>query len=145
VKYIALSSSAFLIFLTFEVFRFGTLESSGGEPMINDKLLHATVFGGLAGLALLTYRAVQLAWSERRGTQRGPRPGSMFALTGTPELSFGLGYAAVSGALLEVLQSFTLTREPDVLDWLADCSGAVVILGCAQLLLLMGNRLWKAG
>lgn len=76
-----------------------------------DKVAHIVLFGGLSGLISL-------------GLHRAARPVSPWVLRFAPVL-FVFAY----GALDEIHQFFTPERTPDLLDLLADVTGAVLAHG----------------
>ncbi len=97
-----------LIFYT-GLIRLGRLPEVGF--IATDKLLHALVFGGLAVLCLRAQRSLLPQWSFGK------------------HLAVALFASSFVGAMLEVCQWFTSYRSADVLDWLADTVGAVLVLG----------------
>jgi len=101
-----------IIFYT-GLIRIGALPEVGF--VATDKLLHALVFGGLAFLCLRAVRSLL------------PR------LSLVKHLSFALFASSFLGALLEICQWFTTYRSADVLDWVADTIGAVLMLALSAL------------
>lgn len=76
-----------------------------------DKLIHAIMFGGLAGAVAFDYQRVD------RGSNR---------LTRRVMLTVCVA-CAVAGVLDEIAQAtLTAERSGDILDWLADCAGIIV-------------------
>lgn len=76
-----------------------------------DKLIHAIMFGGLAGAVAFDY-------------QRADR--TLNRLTRSAMLAI-CGGCAVAGVLDEIAQAtLTAERSGDILDWFADCGGIVV-------------------
>jgi VanZ family protein len=78
-----------------------------------DKLLHALAFGGLA---LLLARGVRF-FDTAAGLKR--------------KLALGCLGSSLLGLLLELCQTFTPYRSADVMDWLADTVGALLVSGLA--------------
>ncbi len=75
-----------------------------------DKIIHAIMFGGLAGAAFFDLQR------SDRSLHRGRLAMAVICLA-----------AAAVGALDEVAQStLTAVRSGDILDWLADCTGIAV-------------------
>ncbi|MCS6771025.1 MAG: VanZ family protein [Kiritimatiellae bacterium] len=73
----------------------------------HDKLTHAVAFGILGALAYLAVRV---------GHRARPAPAALW----------GWLFAAAYGATDEIHQSFVPSRNPDVVDWLADAAGAAL-------------------
>jgi VanZ family protein len=90
-----------------------------------DKLVHASLYGGLAALLLMCV--------QRRVQRRGTVANRAAVLLGA------LAAVAAQGILDEITQPLT-GRTFDLLDWAADCSGAVVVV-----LLWIGYRSLRAG
>ncbi|MET0793354.1 MAG: VanZ family protein [Polyangiaceae bacterium] len=76
-----------------------------------DKLLHASVFGGLALLIAVALHGLRPAVSIPKKLVLG-----------------GLGSSAL-GLLLELCQSFVPYRSADGWDWVADSVGALLVTG----------------
>lgn len=75
-----------------------------------DKLIHAIMFGGLAGAAFFDLQR------SDRSRRRGRAAMAVICIV-----------AAAIGALDEVAQAtLTTARSGDILDWLADCAGIAV-------------------
>lgn len=87
----------------------------GAIPPVWDKLAHAAVFGGLAGLAWIASGGG--GWRARIGAG---------------------GFALAVGALDETFQASLPGRNPSVLDLAADAAGATVVV--ALLVLLAARR-----
>lgn len=107
--------------LTAGVILYATLSAdpTGDVPMVlfpgADKLIHAVMFGGLAG-------AIAFDW--QRGHRRRRMPARLMCL-------IGLG-VAVFGAVDELAQMLlTRERSGDWLDWLADIAGVIVAVFAA--------------
>jgi VanZ family protein len=89
--------------------RMGPLPEVGRVP--SDKLGHAIAFGGLTALLVNALRFMRPLWTSARS------------------VLCALLLASALGALLELLQSFTTYRSADVMDWVADSFGALLIGG----------------
>lgn len=81
------------------------------SPGLWDKYEHALAYGLFAGIAFVLLQTLKLLWS--------------------PKKKFWVIFGCVlgHGVLLEILQSFTLTREMSFWDGVADAVGAGVVLG----------------
>jgi len=80
---------------------FGQVELPDCADFVNfDKLAHASVFGLMATLVLRPFRARPIVWS--------------------------IVIVSLFGAADELHQNFTPGRSMDILDWVADTTGAVV-------------------
>ncbi len=84
----------------------------------NDKLNHAVAFGILAACAAFAFRLGHL-WHMPRAAWGAVLVTALYGLSD------------------EIHQHFTYSRTPDVRDWLADLSGALMV---AALLLLWHRR-----
>jgi VanZ family protein len=81
-----------------------------------DKALHAVTFGGLA---VLLARAIRFFW--RDSSVKG-------------SLAWSACIASMSGALLELCQSFVPYRSAEFLDWFADTIGALAAVALFALI-----------
>jgi VanZ family protein len=89
--------------------RMGPLPEVGRVP--SDKLGHAIAFGGLTALLVNALRFVRPLWTSARS------------------VLCAVLLASTLGALLEFLQSFTPYRSAELLDWVADSVGALLVAG----------------
>lgn len=86
------------------VLMLGTLQLTGTAlPSGWDKAAHFVMYGVGGGIA---------AWT---GYVRGPREGVL-----------ALGVVLLTGVADELLQTRTVTRQGDIMDWVADATGALI-------------------
>jgi hypothetical protein len=90
----------------------GSWPTTPGKPGVNDKVLHAVVFGFLVPVA---FGAVSY---YRRGSAWGR------------SLLLALLYSVTLGGLLELWQGLLKYRSRELLDWVADGAGALVAALC---------------
>ena len=93
-----------------------------------DKLWHGLAYFTTALLFLLA-----AVWRPGRGAGPFPRAGIAFALIGV-----------AAGGLIEVAQSFTATRDAELLDWVAEVVGILGALGVVVALRARAGRGIKA-
>ena len=95
------------------VFSFRLVPPGVGAFPHADKVWHGLAYFTTAGLFLLA-----AVWRPGRGAGPFPRAGIGFALIG-----------AAAGGLVEFAQGFTATRDPELLDWVAEILGILAALG----------------
>ncbi|HEY4156971.1 MAG TPA: VanZ family protein [Polyangiaceae bacterium] len=87
--------------------RIGPLPQVGQVP--SDKVGHALVFGGLAGLFVSAIRFL------------------FRALSGARSVLFAVALASALGALLELCQMLVTYRSAEFMDWVADTVGTLLV------------------
>jgi VanZ family protein len=100
----------------------GTERASGTPLHLSDKLLHAVGFGVVVPFALLALRYFE-------------RPVRLAA-----RLSVSVLVASLLGALLELWQAFLPYRSSELLDWVADTVGAVLVAGVVLALAAVSRK-----
>jgi VanZ family protein len=83
-----------------------------------DKMWHVLAYFTTSLLFLLA-----AVWRPGRGAGPFPHAGIVFALIGS-----------AAGGLVEFAQGFTATRDPELLDWLAEIVGILAALGVVVVL-----------
>ena len=89
-----------------------------------DKVWHGLAYFTTAVLFLLA-----AVWRPGRGAGPFPRAGLVFALIGV-----------AAGGLVEVAQSFTATRDAELLDWVVEIVGILAALGVVVALRARAGR-----
>jgi VanZ family protein len=95
----------------------------GGFPHA-DKVWH-----GLAYFTTTLLFLLAAVWRPSRGAGSFPRAGVVFALIGV-----------AAGGLVEIAQSFTATRDAELLDWVAELVGILGALGVVVALRARAGR-----
>jgi VanZ family protein len=95
------------------VFSFGLDPPRVGGFRHADKVWH-----GLAYFTTTLLFLLAAVWRPGRGAGAFPRAGIVFALLGS-----------AAGGVVEIAQGSTATRDPEVLDWVADVLGILAALG----------------
>ena len=90
----------------------------------SDKVWHGLAYFTTSLLFLLA-----AVWRPARGAGPFPRAGIMFALIG-----------GAAGGLVEIAQGFTATRDPELLDWVAEVVGILAALGVVVALRARAGR-----
>lgn len=100
------------------VFSFGLDPPRVGGFRQADKIWH-----GLAYFTTTLLFLLAAVWRPGRGAGPFPRAGIVFSLLGS-----------AAGGVVEIAQGFTATRDPEVLDWVAEAVGILAALGVVLLL-----------
>ena len=106
------------------IFMSGTSQDSAPPGQFSDKTMHFVAFGIMVPLAVLAfgYLVPRLSLARR--------------------VAIGILVSSALGALLELVQSFLPYRSCEMLDWIADTAGALMMGIGVIALASISARLW---